>query len=149
MRQLRGTSTIVQSRIIPAPPELVYAMLADPRRHAAFTGARVTGRAASGAPFTAMGGYIRGRTLRAAPARHLVQEWLTTDWPADTAPSRVEWRFAPHPRGTRLTLHQTGVPRTQARAYRAGWIQYYWRPLRTFIAKARPTKPRRKSPATR
>jgi hypothetical protein len=46
----------------------------------------------------------------------------------------VEWRFRRHPRGTRITLRQTGVPRSQAASYRKGWIEYYWRPLRAYWA---------------
>ncbi len=129
----RGTSVIRQSRVLPAPPLAVYRAIADSREHAAFTGARATGVARPGASFTAWDGYIRGRTLLADPGRRLVQEWSTSEWPDDTAPSRVEWRFQRHPRGTRVTLHQTGVPRSQVRSYRGGWVEYYWRPLRAYF----------------
>jgi uncharacterized protein YndB with AHSA1/START domain len=128
-RRLPG-STIEQSRIIPAPPQEVYRALARAKEHAAFTGAPARGDARVGGTFTAWDGYITGRTLRCAPGKLLVQEWSTTEWPDATPPSRLEWRFAPHPRGTRVTLLQTGVPRSQARRYRTGWIEFYWRPLR-------------------
>lgn len=127
------TSTIEQARVIPAPPADVYATIADPKLHALFTGGRATGQTRPGARFTAWDGYIRGRTLSVTPGRRIVQEWLTTEWPAGAPPSRLEWRFARHPRGTRVTLKQTGVPRSQVRAYRSGWIEYYWRPLRAFF----------------
>jgi uncharacterized protein YndB with AHSA1/START domain len=134
MNQDRGESVIEQSRIIPAPPLEVYRSIADPREHAAFTGARATGRARPGTTFTAWDGYIRGRTLLADPGHRLVQEWATTEWPEGVAPSRLEWRFQPHARGTRVTLRQTGVPRSQVASYRQGWIDCYWRPLRAYWA---------------
>jgi hypothetical protein len=34
---------------------------------------------------------------------------------------------------TRVTLRQTGVPRSQVRSYRSGWIEYSWRPLRAYF----------------
>lgn len=111
MRQRRRDSIIEQSRIISAPPLAVYHAIADPREHSAFTGARATGRARPGAAFTAWDGYIHGRTLLADPGRRLVQEWSTAEWPEGAAPSRLEWRFRWHPRGTRVTLRQTDVPR--------------------------------------
>lgn len=128
------TSVIEQSRIIPAPPAEVYRSIADPRRQTAFTGARTTGQARKGAAFTAWDGYIRGRTLAAEPGRRLVQEWWTAAWPKDAAPSRLEWRFQRHPRGTRVRLKQTGVPRSQVASYRKGWVDHYWRPLRAYWA---------------
>jgi activator of HSP90 ATPase len=119
---------------MPAAPLAVYRAIADAREHSAVTGARATGRARPGARFTAWDGYIRGRTLRADPGRRLVQEWSTSEWPTDTRPSRVEWRFQAHPRGTRVTLRHTGVPRSQVKSYRTGWIEYYWRPLGAYFA---------------
>ncbi len=134
MSQRRGESVIEQSRIIPAPPLAVYRTIADPDEHSAFTGARATGRARPGSAFTAWDGYIRGRTLVAEPGHRLVQEWSTTEWPEGVAPSRVEWRFRRHPKGTRVALRQTSVPRSQVASYRQGWIEYYWRPLRAYWA---------------
>jgi uncharacterized protein YndB with AHSA1/START domain len=134
MSQRRGGSVIEQSRILPSSPLTAYRAIADPREHSAFTGAPATGRARPGTAFTAWGGYIRGRTLVAVPGRRLVQEWSTSEWPEGTAPSRLEWRFRPHPRGTRVTMRQTGVPRSQVAAYRKGWVLHYWRPLRAYCA---------------
>jgi uncharacterized protein YndB with AHSA1/START domain len=137
MKETRGNSVIEQSRIIPAPPLAAYRSIADPREHSAFTGARATGRARPGATFTAWDGYIRGRTLLADPGHRLVQEWATTEWPEGMVPSRLEWRFQPHARGTRVTLRQTGVPRSQVASYRQGWVDFYWRPLRAHWASRR------------
>lgn len=130
-------SVIEQSRIIPASPLEVYRAIADPRTQSAMTGARATGLARAGAAFTAWDGYIHGRTLVAVPGRRLVQEWSTTEWPEGAPPSRVEWRFRRHPRGTHATLTHTGVPPSQAASYRRGWIEYYWRPLRAYWADRR------------
>ena len=129
------TSRIEQSRVIPAPPADVFATIADPRLHTLFTGGVATGVCRAGGRFTAWDGYISGRTIRVTPGRRIVQEWQTTEWPPGAEPSRLEWTFAKHPRGTRVALKQSGVPRSQVRAYRSGWIEYYWRPLRAFFAR--------------
>jgi uncharacterized protein YndB with AHSA1/START domain len=133
MTKDQPTSIIEQSRIVSAPPLAVYRAIADAREHSAFTGTRATGRARPGAAFTAWDGYIRGRTLLVHPGRRLVQEWSTSEWPKGAAASRVEWRFERHPRGTRVSLRHTGVPRAQAASYRRGWIEFYWQPLRAFF----------------
>lgn len=130
-----ATSRIERARVVEGTPADVYRAIADPRLHAAFTGAKAAGRARQGARFTAWGGYIEGRTLAADPGKRLVQEWRTTEWPDGAAPSRLEWRFAAHPRGTRVTLRQTGVPRSQVAGYRKGWVLCYWRPLRAWFAR--------------
>lgn len=133
MQKLRA-ATIEQKRVIPAKPAEVYRVIADPEIHSAFTGARATGRARKGAKFTAWDGYIMGKTLIAELGERLVQEWWTTGWPEDSTPSCLEWKFKKHPRGTLASLKQTGVPESQAKYYRKGWIEFYWRPLRAYFA---------------
>ena len=136
MLRKTSTSTIDQTRILGASPAEVYRAFADPRIHSAFTGAKATGRARAGARFTAWDGYIEGRTLVAEPGKRLVQEWKTTEWPDAAPASRLELRFVRHPRGTKVHLRQSGIPRTQVAGYRKGWIEFYWRPLRAYLRAA-------------
>ena len=139
-----ATSVIEQERVFAATPAELFLAFADPKLHGAFTGSAATGRARAGARFTAWDGYISGRTIEVEPGRRIVQEWRTTDWPDGALPSRLDLSFFDHPRGARVVLRQTDVPRTQARGYRDGWSDYYWKPLRTWLTSApRPVGGRR------
>jgi uncharacterized protein YndB with AHSA1/START domain/GNAT superfamily N-acetyltransferase len=140
-----ATSVIDQERVFAATPAELFHAFADPKLHSAFTGGAATGRARAGARFTAWDGYITGRTLDVEPGRRIVQEWRTTEWPEGASPSRLELRFLDHPRGARVVLRQTEVPRAQARDYRDGWSAYYWKPLRTWLASTRVPAARRRA----
>lgn len=132
-----ATSVIEQERVFAATPATLFHAFAEPKLHSAFTGGAATGATRAGARFTAWDGYITGKTIEVEPGRRIVQEWRTTEWPEGAPPSRLELTFLDHPRGTLVVLRQADVPRTQARAYRSGWNDYYWKPLRTWIAKQR------------
>src|SRR5260370_38991126 len=89
------SKTIVQTEFIPGvKPAQVYDALVNARKHAAFTGAAATGAAKVGGKFTAWDGYIFGKHLELEPPRRIVQEWATTEWPAGSPPSKLEWVFA-------------------------------------------------------
>lgn len=127
------TRSIRQSRIIPAAPEAVYEALVNAKKHAAFTGASATGVARVGAKFTAWEGYISGKHLVLDKGKQIVQEWSTSEWPEGAAPSRLEFNFEAHAKGTKVTMIQTLVPAEQADRYKQGWIDYYWDPLTKFF----------------
>ena len=116
-------------------PVELYDALINARKHAAFTGAAATSVARVGGKFTAWDGYITGKHLELEPARRIVQEWRTTEWPVGSLPSRLEWRFQPKRGGTEMTMIHSNVPASQAASYRQGWIDYYWNPLKTYLAR--------------
>jgi activator of HSP90 ATPase len=127
------TESIRQSRVIPAAPAEVYEAFVNARKHAAFTGAGATGVARAGARFTAWDGYITGKHLELDKGKRLVQEWSTSEWPEGAPPSRLEFHFAPHPKGTKVTMVQTSIPAGQAIRYKQGWIDFYWKPLEAYF----------------
>ncbi len=128
-----ATTSFELSIVISAPPERVYEALTDPKLHAAFTGARASGKPLPGSRFTAWDGYIEGRYLELEPPSRIVQQWSTTEWPEGAPPSRVEFRLLSVPGGTELKLLHSEVPVEQAESYRQGWIEYYWQPLRRYF----------------
>lgn len=129
------TATIRQRVTISAPPDAVYRALTHARQHAAFTEAEATGAARVGARFTAWDGYIEGKHLVLEKARRIVQEWSTTEWPNNAAPSRLEIRLEPKGKGTLLVMVHAGVPASQAASLRQGWKDYYWSLLKTWFAR--------------
>ena len=131
---MAATTTIKQTEFIPgAKPQEVYDALVDPRKHTEFTGAKATGQAKAGAKFTAWDGYITGKHLQLEPGKRLVQEWSTSEWPANAPPSQLEWTFLRKGDGTEVTMVHSGVPAEQAESYRQGWIDSYWEPLKQYF----------------
>jgi activator of HSP90 ATPase len=127
------TKTIKQSVILPAKPAEVYDAILKAKKHAAFTGSRATCTPRVGGKFTAYDGYIWGKNLELEEGRKIVQEWQTTEWPADAPPSIVEFTFEERKGGTELTMVHSKVPAEQAESYRQGWIDYYWDPLKEYF----------------
>jgi len=130
----KETQTIRQTVTFSAPPEAIFKSLADPKIHSAFTGAKATGQAKVGAKVTAHDGYIKGRILAVVPGKKIVQEWVTEEWPEGYPPSRLAFSLTKTPSGTRLTMVQSKVPASQAARYSSGWLEYYWTPLKTYLA---------------
>lgn len=128
------TRTIEQERIIGAKPVQVYDAWVNPKKHAEFTGAAATGKAEIGGEFSAWDGYITGTYVELIRARKIVQQWKTTEWPQGYPPSRLEVTFVEHAEGTEVKLTHSEVPASQVEAYRQGWVDYYWEPLREYFA---------------
>jgi len=133
----KRVSTIVQTVIIPARPAHVYAAFTNARIHTAVTGAPATGRARVGGAFTAWDGYIFGIHRELTKDRRIVQDWQTTEWPAGAAPSRLALSFEAVTGGTKVRMVHSDVPAEQANAYRQGWIDFYWNPLKAYFTEGR------------
>ena len=135
------TATITQIVVIPASPEDVYDAFMNAKKHSAFTGAKATCNATVGGEFTAWDGYISGRNLELEKGKCIVQEWITTEWPAGYGPSRLEFTFRKVSDGTEITMRHSDIPAEQAEEYRQGWTDNYWEPLKTYFTKhKRPVK---------
>jgi activator of HSP90 ATPase len=86
-------TTIKQKTLIPATPDELYEAFIDAKKHSAFTGSKATCDPKIGGAFTAWDGYISGKNLELEKGKKIVQEWVTTDWPDDYPPSRLELTF--------------------------------------------------------
>ena len=129
------TTTIEQKYHFNAKPVEVYDAYVNPVKHAEFTGAGATGKAEAGAEYTAWDGYITGKHVELILARKIVDEWKTSGWPEGYPPSRLELSLAVDGDGTELTMMHSEVPEEQAAAYRQGWVDYYWEPMRKYFEK--------------
>jgi activator of HSP90 ATPase len=134
------TTTIRQKIIIQALPDKVYDALLDPKKHTEFTGSKATGKAKVDTEFTAWDGYISGRNLELEKGKRIVQEWITTEWPNDFPPSRLEFAFKEVDGKTELTMVHSGIPTEQEEELKRGWIDYYWKPLKTYFEKHKDEK---------
>jgi len=126
-------STIIQKVIVKASPKEVYEALIDPNKHSEFTGSKATGNPTIGTKFTAWDGYIYGKNLELVEGKKIVQNWVTTDWPQDFPPSRLELSFKELEDKTEITMVHSDVPITQEADLRQGWIDFYWEPLKEYF----------------
>ena len=128
-------SVITQKTFIPSvAPSEVYDAFVNAKTHARFTGAAASGVARVGAKFTAWDGYIQGTYRTLIKGKKIVQDWVTTEWPAGMPASRVEFTFASAKGGTQVRMVHSRVPASQAAQYRQGWLDYYWTPLKAYFS---------------
>jgi uncharacterized protein YndB with AHSA1/START domain len=130
-----GTDSLQLTTTFAASPARLYQAFTDADEHAAFTGAGATFEARVGGAHTAWDGYISGTVLELAPPSRLVLSWRTTEFPKKAPDSRVELRFVKAGRGTRLELAHETIPKGQGPDYEKGWEDYYFAPLRAYLAK--------------
>jgi activator of HSP90 ATPase len=127
--------TIRQKVIVPGVPKEVYDAFMDAKKHSAFTGSKATCDPKVGGEFTAWDGYISGKNLELEEGKRIVQEWVTTEWPKDCPPSRLELTFKKVEEGTEISMTHSGVPVEQANDIAQGWIDFYWEPLKEYLKK--------------
>lgn len=128
--------TILKQKVtIPASPNEVYEAFVDPKKHAAFSGSKATGKAEVGGEFTAWDGYIFGKFLEFEPGKRLVQEWQTTEWPEGYPPSKFELTFKAVHGGTEVTMVHSNIPKQQEEELAEGWTEFYWEPLKKYFKK--------------
>lgn len=131
------TQTLRQTVTFAASPHDVFETLLDSRKHARVTGgpARISRKV--GGVFSAFGGELSGTTLEIVADRKIVWSWRASDWPVGHH-SRATFTLSQVPTGTRLSLRQSGVPTELAADIRAGWIEYYWMPMKAAFKGDRP-----------
>lgn len=128
-------ASIRQTVMFAASPKDVYEALMDSRTHSRLTGGKAVISRRVGGKFTAFDGYASGKNLALVPNRKIVQTWRADDWPDDRY-SVVTFALRKVKGGTKLTFAQTGVPTNQAASVKQGWIDYYWVPMKTLLAKS-------------
>lgn len=123
------TANICQNTMLPASPEVVFDLLVDPVLNSRFTGSPSTGSGEVGETMVSRNGHIIVRHLELQRGRKIVQEWSTSEWPADLPPSRLEIEMRPFGKGTDLRLVQTGVPSEMLNGIEQKWFELYWDPI--------------------
>ena len=130
--------TIKEKIIIPTSPDALYEAFMDAKIHSAFTGSKATCDPKIGGKFTAWDGYISGKNLELEKGKKIVQEWVTTEWPEDYPPSRLELAFKKVKEGTEISMVHSDVPAEQAEDLKEGWSEFYWKPLENYFRKKAP-----------
>ena len=128
--------TIRQSATFKASPHEVYEALMDSRKHSKFTANQATISRKVGGKFSAYGDSLSGTNLELVPDKKIVQAWRANDWPAGHH-SKATFTLTPVKGGTRLTFYQSGVPAEHYSGIKQGWIEFYWKPMKAMLEKAR------------
>jgi activator of HSP90 ATPase len=123
------------STTLNAEPEDVYDAWISGKRHTAMTGGAATSEKRQGGTFTAWDGYISGEHLEFGPGTRILQSWRTTEFPTNAPDSRLEIRLTKAPRGTKITLLQSGIPDGQGEMYAEGWQDHYFDPMNAYFRK--------------
>ncbi|HJW29108.1 MAG TPA: SRPBCC domain-containing protein, partial [Saprospiraceae bacterium] len=85
--------------------------------------------------FTVFGDYCHGYNIKLVENKSIEQAWnfKEGDWPDDHF-SICKFELAKAPKGTKLTFIQSGVPESQYESLKKGWYDYYWDPIKAFLA---------------
>ena len=122
--------TIEVTDVIPASPQQVYEAWLDSKGHSDMTGTECKVDPAVGGRFTAGDGYITGTTLERKAYVRIVQAWRTSDFPEESADSRLYVSLEEAEGGTRITLLHTELPDGQGEGYAKGWAEHYLEPMK-------------------
>jgi uncharacterized protein YndB with AHSA1/START domain len=129
-------TTITQKVLIPkVSPKQVYDAYVDAKKQSEFTGSEATGKPVVGGKFTAWDQYISGKFLELDEGKRVVQEWISTDFPDGSQPSRLELIFCEVPKGTQIVMVHSNVPTEIADDAAEGWTEFYWSPLKEYFEK--------------
>jgi activator of HSP90 ATPase len=127
------TKPIVQSVQFPVSGKELYKIFLSSKRHAEFTGGKVTISPKPGSKFSAFNGMLSGQTLWTLPGKMLVQRWRGTHWPKSDADSILIVQFSDVSGGGRIDLVHVNVPEHDHAGVTGGWKTFYWGPLRKYL----------------
>jgi activator of HSP90 ATPase len=116
-----------------APAQVIYDALMDEKKHSDFTGAKAKIANHIGGTFSVWDGYAQGKHVALVPGKKIVQTWQASDWPKD-AVSKVTFSFKPTENGSELEMVHEDIPKEFENDIAQGWKDYYWKPLKAYIA---------------
>jgi hypothetical protein len=66
-----------------------------------------------------------------------VQSWRGSNWKKRDLDSTLVLVFSRAPGGGRIAMTHVNVPDANAASITRGWSEYYWKPLRKYLKRAR------------
>jgi len=127
------TRPIVQSARFKAPPEELFEMYMNSKKHSEATGGRAKMSPKAG-PFTAYDGQLSGHNLVIVPGKMIVQAWRAEHWPASDPDSILILTFSKAKGGGQVDLVHVNVPGHDHEGVKLGWPEYYWKRWRKYLA---------------
>ena len=129
------TKAIQQSVRFSAPPEELFEIYMDSKKHSEAAGGAAKLSRKVGGKFTAWDGQLKGQNLQIVPNQLIVQSWRASHWKPTDADSILILRFSAVPGGGRVDLVHENVPAHDHKGVSQGWKTYYWQPWRKYLAK--------------
>ena len=111
-----------------AAPEQVYEVLTDGVKFGEVTGQPGKGGGAPGAYYSLFDGWLEGRQVELVPNERISQAWRFADWEPGVY-SMVRFTLSPAGHGTRLAVHQNGVPEEMREHIASNWPALYFQPI--------------------
>jgi activator of HSP90 ATPase len=126
--------TIKQKVSFKAPPEIVYGLLIDSKKHTSMTGEMANISNQIGGHFSAYNGDITGINVDLLPSKRIVQAWRGERFPEGIF-SMASFFLAPNKvGGTELILTHRGVPKELISGIEMKWKEFYWDKMKKYIA---------------
>jgi activator of HSP90 ATPase len=128
------TKSIKQTATFKASPEIVYNLIMDQNKHAAFTGSKVVMSTKVDGKFSAFDGYCHGHNIELVEGKKIVQAWHFAEdgWPDDHF-SICTFQFEKIGDKTKLIFKQSGIPEHKTESLKGGWKEYYWDAMKTYL----------------
>jgi uncharacterized protein YndB with AHSA1/START domain len=126
------------TRVLPAPPAVVFRALTDARQIAAWSGQSARIGTKPGGRFEMFDGWATGRVVVFRPPSRFAHTWRVDEWKPEYDNSLVEWRLSRAPRGTRVEVIHSLLPTPkEARDHKGGWVEFVLEPLAEHLKKKR------------
>ncbi len=126
---------IQQSVTLPAPPDKLFDMYLDPKKHSAITDGQVSISAKEGSRFRAFDGGVTGKTLHVVPKHMIVQSWRGSHWKKEDIDSILILTFWHNGDQGRIELVHVNVADSAYEGVKEGWEKFYWKPWRELLEK--------------
>ena len=112
----------------------LFTLYMDSRQHSAATHAKAVVSRRPGGRFSAFDGMITGKMLAIVPNRMIVQAWRAKHWKNTDLDSTLVLTFCETRRGAQIDLVHVNVPDHDHKGVSNGWVTYYWKPWRGYLA---------------
>jgi activator of HSP90 ATPase len=128
------TKSIKQTVTFNASPELIYNLLMDEKKHAAFTGSKATIDSKLKGKFSVFDGYCHGYNMELVKGKKIIQAWHFAEdgWPDDHF-SICTFKFEKEGEKTKLRFLQTNVPEHKVGSLKEGWKEFYWDAIKSYL----------------
>ncbi len=128
------TKSIKQTVTFDTTPGEIYDLIMDQKKHAAFTGSKVTMSTKVNGKFNVFDGYCHGYNIELIKGEKIVQAWHFAEdgWPDDHF-SICTFDLEKTDNKTKLKFVQTDVPEHKVDSLKDGWKQFYWKAMKAYL----------------
>jgi len=124
--------TIQQKIKFNIPPEELFEIYINPKKHSAACGHKTYVSRKVGAKFS-VPPYLFGKNLAVVPPKMIVQSWRESDWKKNDLDSILILSFSKTKGGGQIHLVHANLPDWVYKTIYRGWHKHYWTPWRAYI----------------